>query len=123
MKKLLLVLVLFAMVFVTGCLPDWFPGVPEPEPEVPELTVEVHAILELREDLWGIAYTIENTCGEHIYSYVVEFTLVYDTKWASVTQTVEGENLYPGKLDVGWKQLLIADEEPILLDEYKVVLE
>ena len=133
MKKTFLVFALIGTILLCGCNILDVISPPDVE-EVPEFTVEVHAILEQREDevadsltfgedLWGIAYTIENTCDEHIYAYVVEFTLVYDTKWASVTQTVEGENLYPGKLDTGWKQLLIADEEPELLDEYTVVLE
>jgi len=141
MKKLLIVFVLLAMVFATGCLPNFIDGGPsEPEVVEPKFTVEVHAILEQREDevadsltfgedLWGIAYTIENTCEIPIATYKIGFTLRYDTeevvKYADVTQYVTGEKLWPGVEDKqsGWKQLLIADEEPKLLDGYTVDLE
>jgi len=134
MKKLLIVLVLFALVFATGCLPSWLPGigsddpVPEPEPEV-----VVNAVLaDVEVDTYdtdevvivggevlvpAVVWSIENISEEHIYDYSLTFTVSYaegvKTNWEEV---VSGVNLYPGDVDFG--ELIL----PVVVSMYPATL-
>ena len=104
MKKLLIiVLVLLAMVFATGCLPNWLPGVEPDEPEVPELVMEANGdavlvmepivieevtqevidgeIVEVIEEIivytYHVAWSIENIGDLFIREYLLTFSVLY----------------------------------------------
>jgi len=79
LKKLLIVLALVLVVLTAGCtLPNWITPGPEPEPEVPVLSMEanVDAVLILGEPN-QIAWSIENVGELNIFKYVITFDVLY----------------------------------------------
>jgi len=129
MKKLLLVLVLFAMVFMVGCLPDWIPGVGPDEPEVPVpvMKAEVDAVLVVEPlaievvvdevvvgvemvNAYHVAWSIENVGDLFIWQYEMTFNVFYPMLAKDIVMfTVTGDYLEVGEKREGIYKLVSYD--------------